>query len=486
MPKRKRDAGAAATSGRKKGRPGRRRKADSASDSEEDTSHSVATRYTGAVFEAEESREKIILEGAKITGQLILCGATNWDLVGRRDVPKHQAAYQAVGRSLWGPHRYRALSGVSVRTVVSGSCAAHSLLITCSGEVWSWGRGDKGQLGHGDAKRVDIPRAIETLKGTNIVLAACGRSQTLCLTDSGTVYSFGENNLGQLGLGNQTDSVSTPTPIAYHGQPIVKVACGAEFSVIVDCKGSLYTFGCPQYGQLGHNSDGRFIARANKLEFVCELVPRRIALFVEKTRDGIVLPVPAISIVGVACGANHTLALDVKGRVFSWGFGGYGRLGHAEPRDEMVPRLIKVFDITGRGAKTVFAGYTCSFALNERGALYSWGTTNTSRESTMYPKVVQDLTGWKIRSLCCGKSSIMVAADESTISWGPSPAYGELGYGENKNKSSTIAQEVKALDGIYIEQVAMGYSHTLFIARNDSEEEKARIERLPEYIPRII
>lgn len=95
------------------------------------------------------------------------------------------------------------------------------------------------------------------------------------------------------------------------------------------------------------------------------------------------------------------------------------------------------------------------------GGLFFWGVTNTSRESTMYPKAVQDLCGWKIRSLACGwefslvsfqtnainnicfivqcvhrcnhrplwflrKSSIIIAADESTISWGPSPTFGEL------------------------------------------------------------
>lgn len=39
--------------------------------------------------------------------------------------------------------------------------------------------------------------------------------------------------------------------IMYNGQPITKMACGAEFSMIMDCKGNLYSFGCPEYGQLG-------------------------------------------------------------------------------------------------------------------------------------------------------------------------------------------------------------------------------------------
>ncbi|XP_068771683.1 protein RCC2 [Struthio camelus] len=438
------------------------------------------------ICEPEHSKERVKLEGSKCRGQLLIFGATNWDLIGRKEVPKQQAAYRNLGQNLWGPHRYGCLSGIRVRTVVSGPCAAHSLLVTAEGKLWSWGRNEKGQLGHGDTTRVEAPKLIEALAGEAIVLAACGRNHTLALTESGSVFAFGENKMGQLGLGNQTDAVPSPTQIMYNGQPITKMACGAEFSMIMDCKGNLYSFGCPEYGQLGHNSDGKFIARAQRIEYDCELVPRRVAIFIEKTKDGQILPVPNVVVRDVACGANHTLVLDSQKRVFSWGFGGYGRLGHAEQKDEMVPRLVKLFDFPGRGAAQIYAGYTCSFAVSETGGLFFWGATNTSRESTMYPKAVQDLCGWKIRSLACGKSSILVAADESTISWGPSPTFGELGYGDHKPKSSTAAQEVKTLDGIYTEQVAMGYAHSLVIARDESEAEKEKLRRLPEYNPRTV
>ncbi|NWV21594.1 RCC2 protein, partial [Origma solitaria] len=412
------------------------------------------------------------LEGSKSRGQLLIFGATNWDLIGRKEVPKQQVAYRNLGQNLWGPHRYGCLGALQVRSVVSGPCAAHSLLITAEGRLWSWGRNEKGQLGHGDTKRVEAPKLIEVLGSEAIVAAACGRNHTLALTAP-------QNHPGRTTL-------KSGNTIMYNGQPITKLACGAEFSMIMDCKGNLYSFGCPEYGQLGHNSDGKFIARAQRIEYDCELVPRRVGIFVERTKDGQVLPVPNVVVRDVACGANHTLVLDSQKRVFSWGFGGYGRLGHAEQKDEMVPRLVKLFDFPGRGAAQIYAGYTCSFAVSESGGLFFWGATNTSRESTMYPKAVQDLCGWKIRSLACGKSSIIVAADESTISWGPSPTFGELGYGDHKPKSSTAAQEVKTLDGIYTEQVAMGYSHSLVIARDESEAEQEKLRKLPEYNPRTL
>ncbi|KAJ6656829.1 hypothetical protein lerEdw1_003160 [Lerista edwardsae] len=448
------------------------------------------------VSEPEHSKERIKLEGSKFKGQLLIFGATNWDLIGRKEVPKQQAAYRNLGQNLWGPHRYGSLTGIQVRMVVSGPCAAHSLLITAEGKLWSWGRNDKGQLGHGDTHRVDAPKPVEALGSETVVLAACGRNHTLALTESGSVFAFGENKMGQLGLGNQTDAVPSPTQccidptpyfqIMYNGQPITKMSCGAEFSMVMDCKGNIYSFGCPEYGQLGHNSDGKFIARAQRIEYDCELVPRRVAIFIEKTKDGQILPVPNVVVRDVACGANHTLVLDSQKRVFSWGFGGYGRLGHAEQRDEMVPRLVKLFDFPGRGAAQIYAGYTCSFAVSETGSLFFWGATNTSRESTMYPKAVQDLCGWKIRSLACGKTSTIVAADESTIAWGPSPTFGELGFGDHKPKSSTAAQEVKTLDGIYVEQVAMGYAHSLAVARDESEADNEKLKKLPEYNPRTL
>ncbi|XP_008588381.1 PREDICTED: protein RCC2 [Galeopterus variegatus] len=458
------------------------------------------------------------LEGSKCKGQLLIFGATNWDLIGRKEVPKQQAAYRNLGQNLWGPHRYGCLSGVRVRTVVSGSCAAHSLLITTEGKLWSWGRNEKGQLGHGDTKRVEAPKPIEGLSHELIVSAACGRNHTLALTETGSVFAFGENKMGQLGLGNQTDAVPSPAQIMYNGQPITKMACGAEFSMIMDCKGNLYSFGCPEYGQLGMEASpapapsrpfsgvlrvGGEARAPSAGSWAVAAAPgpgRRLPLsltllFGLAVHQALWTETVTPLVTSCCMEASSTptlrflsvqLVLDSQKRVFSWGFGGYGRLGHAEQKDEMVPRLVKLFDFPGRGASQIYAGYTCSFAVSEVGGLFFWGATNTSRESTMYPKAVQDLCGWRIRSLACGKSSIIVAADESTISWGPSPTFGELGYGDHKPKSSTAAQEVKTLDGIFSEQVAMGYSHSLVVARDESETEKEKIKKLPEYNPRTL
>lgn len=174
------------------------------------------------------------------------------------------------------------------------------------------------------------------------------------------------------------------------------------------------------------------------------------------------------------------MAIDSKKRAYSWGFGGFGRLGHAEPKDEMVPRLIKFFDIPGRGARSTYCGSTFSLVVNELGMLYLFGQNKKSGEANMYPKPVQDLSGWNITDIACANTSIVVSADDTLISWGASPTYGELGIGEFP-KSSTTPKEVPKMDNMKIPQVGMGYSHTVLLVNTDDESTKAKYDKLPEY-----
>ncbi|KAI7697510.1 Protein RCC2 -like protein [Sarcoptes scabiei] len=432
------------------------------SDSEEEFESQSVKTSNGNEIDVPESSDQFP-KADDIIGRLLVCGGTNWDLIGRKELPK------------------QAKNAENVSNAVSGCTACHSLIVTDDGKVLTWGRNDRGQLGHGDTVRRDEPTIVEALKDYQIVGGAVGRGHTLFLTSKGTVFACGDNKMGQLGVGSQLQTILAPTRVAHKGKPIVKVACGAEFSLIVDCAGHLFSFGFPQYGQLGHNTEAKYFASGNKLAYKCEYSPRKVMLFIEKNRDGHTTPVEDVKIVDIACGINHSLAIDDKKRCYSWGFGGYGRLGHSETKDEMMPRLIKTFDSLNRGVKGIWCGGTFSMAVDVHNLLYFWGLSKTSGEATMYPKNVQDLNGWNIRSIGCANRSIVVAADDSVISWGPSPTYGELGYGENKSKSSTIPQEVKPLEGIYIHKVSTGYGHTLMIARNQSEQEKKLIDNLPKW-----
>lgn len=91
----------------------------------------------------------------------------------------------------------------------------------------------------------------------------------------------------------------------------------------------------------------------------------------------------------------------------------------------MVPRVMKFFD-SSRGVRSIFCGATYSLAVNDIGVLYLFGQNKKTGEANMYPKPVQDLSGWHITSIGCSNTSVVISADDSLIAWGASPTYGEL------------------------------------------------------------
>jgi alpha-tubulin suppressor-like RCC1 family protein len=412
-------------------------------------------------------------KSAAPAGVVLFSGATDWDEVGRKTTSLPRSK-----NTVWNPKRLAALADVKVEFVSSGPCSVHMFAITDEGAVYAWGRNEKGQLGLGDTKDRRCPTLVNSLSGHRVVKAATGKNHSLFLTDQGKVLACGDNKAGQTVGGAGTAMNKVPQLINYDGPPIVRIACGADFSVILDVTGNIWTWGHPEYGQLGHNSEGQYLEKAGKVLFHYVFDPTKVVMFIEKDpRSKQVSPVPGVTIKEISCGSNHTVAIDEKYRAFSWGFGGYGRLGHSETGNELVPRLIKFLDGPRRGIKSVVAGGQFNVALSEiPGTAYMWGQYTSAKEANMYPKPITDLSGWNIRSIACSGKGWMVACDETVIGCSPSPCFGELAMGENK-KSSAQPVEIKTLDKVYILQCGMGISHSLFIARCDSDDDKKAIEK---------
>ena len=199
-------------------------------------------------------------------------------------------------------------------------------------------------------------------------------------------------------------------------------------SALVDIQGNVWTWGHPEHGQLGNNTEGKYIEKAGKETFTFVTSPTKVTMYVEKDpRSKAVTPIRYVNVKEISCGTNHTVAIDENYRAFSWGFGGYGRLGHSETGDEMVPRLIKFLDGPKRGIRSVVAGGQFNLAVSEiPGTVYMWGQYTTAKEANMYPKPIMDLSGWQIRHMACNGKGWMIAADDSVIGCSPSPCYGEM------------------------------------------------------------
>lgn len=410
------------------------------------------------------------------SGVALFCGTTDWE------VTTTKASIGKVPRvPLRAPNVLGDISDEKIVKVVSGPAALHFVLINANGAVFTFGRNDQGQLGLGDEKPRNYPTAVKSLQSVRIVDAAVGRRHTMFLAEDGTVYAVGDNRCGQLGIGT-TVSISTPRPVKTSFGAVRKVACGAEFSMFIDKPGYLFACGHPEYGQLGDGQDGKYFVSASKLSFHWVTEPQRIVAFLQKGEDGQDEQAQGVAIVDIACGNNHTLALDAKKRVFSWGFGGYGRLGHTTNKDEMLPRLIQIFGREKMGATKIACGGTSSFAVNELDQFYFWGQLKASGEATMYPKPMQELSGWPIDHISVGNKHVAIVSGTDVITWGSAPTHGELGYGERcQVKSSTTPNIAAPFKHLHICAVACGYANTLFVADTSFKETTDFLPKLDTY-----
>ncbi|XP_039074362.1 E3 ISG15--protein ligase HERC5 isoform X2 [Hyaena hyaena] len=123
------------------------------------------------------------------------------------------------------------------------------------GELFAWGQNLHGQLGIGSLfASVPIPQIVENLSGIPLVQISAGKAHSMALSMSGNVYSWGRNDFGQLGLGH-TDGKDFPSLIeAVDNQKVEFLACGGSHTALLTKDGLVFTFGAGKHGQLGHNS----------------------------------------------------------------------------------------------------------------------------------------------------------------------------------------------------------------------------------------
>ena len=121
--------------------------------------------------------------------------------------------------------------------------------------VLSWGRGEDGQLGHGDAEDRQQPQAVFGLLGRGVTSVQCGAEYSLAVAGGDRlVYSWGWGDFGRLGTGDVKD-VFIPCPLpALAGREVAAVACGDTHTLVATAAGELFAFGRNQNGQCGLGS----------------------------------------------------------------------------------------------------------------------------------------------------------------------------------------------------------------------------------------
>ncbi|KAK4773567.1 hypothetical protein SAY87_028586 [Trapa incisa] len=269
-------------------------------------------------------------------------GTHNYGLLGHGNEVSH-----------WVPKRVNGpLEGIHVSSISCGPW--HTAVVTSAGQLFTFGDGTFGVLGHGNRKSVSLPREVESLKGLRTVRAACGVWHTAAVVEimvgnssssncsSGKLFTWGDGDKGRLGHGDK-EAKLVPTCVAALVEPnFCQVACGHSLTVALTTSGHVYTMGSPVYGQLGNpHADGKLPTRVEgKLS----------KSFVEE----------------IACGAYHVIALTSRTEVYTWGKGANGRLGHGDTDDRNSPTLVEA--LKDKQVKSIACGMNFTAVI----CLHKW------------------------------------------------------------------------------------------------------------------
>ncbi|CDP09284.1 unnamed protein product [Coffea canephora] len=229
----------------------------------------------------------------------------------------------------------------------------HSVVLNSLGQVFTWGYGGFGALGHSVYHRELLPRLVEGPWTEEIYHIATSGTHTAAITKSGELYIWGrDEGDGRLGLGpgrgpNEAGGLSIPSKVRALPMPVAAVSCGGFFTMALSKEGRLWNWGANSNYELG---------RGDKLG---GWKPQ---------------PVPSLKdvrIVQIASGGYHSIALTDKGEVFTWGHGGHGQLGHSNIQNHKVP--LRVEALANEKVTYVACGGSSSAAITDEGKLYMWG-----------------------------------------------------------------------------------------------------------------
>ncbi|XP_028780709.1 PH, RCC1 and FYVE domains-containing protein 1-like [Neltuma alba] len=319
------------------------------------------------------------------------------------------------------------------------------------GEVWADGVSSDG-LGNQVLVKTDvlIPKSLES----NVVLdaqqIASGVRHTALVTRQGELFTWGEECGGRLGHGIDKD-FSRPRLVEFLAVTNIEfVACGEYHTCAVSTSGDLFSWGDGNHhaGILGHGTD------------ISHWIPKRI-----------IGPLEGLQVLSVACGTWHSALATSNGKLFTFGDGAFGVLGHGDI--ENVPYPKEVQSLIGLKTVKVACGVWHTAAIVEvmgqtgsnvsSRKLFTWGDGDKYRlghgnkETYLQPTCVSALIEYNFQQVACGHTLTVALATTGQIFTMGATAYGQLGNPLSDGKVPVMVQD--KLVGEFVEEIACGEHH---------------------------
>lgn len=310
-----------------------------------------------------------------------------------------------------------------------------SILLKADGTIWGWGANFNGEVGVGSQTTQEFPVRI----GTDLYKDISNNGyHTLALAADGSLWAWGWNYNSQLGSGVPQPDVNggTTLPVKIGTNTYIKIASSVNHSMAIRSDGTLWTWGENGAGQLGNGSTSDVT------------VPTQVGTDTYKE---------------ISCSDLSSFAIRTDGTLWAWGQNTGGQLGTGTTTNSLFPVQVG----TDTDWKKIHASLIYTTALKNDGTRWAWGLNQNgsfgdgTTASSMQPKKIGNET-WLAVSTGHGTSH-GIKSDGTLWGWGLSRT-GEVGNG---TMDFAISSPVQIGTDHYI-SVSTGWYHSLAI-RNDGE-----------------
>ncbi|XP_049440806.1 regulator of chromosome condensation [Epinephelus fuscoguttatus] len=337
----------------------------------------------------------------------------------------------------------------------------HTVCLSETGHVYTFGCNDEGALGRATTEEGSVVPGKVTLE-EKVVQVSAGDSHTAALTEDGKVYMWGTFRDSNGGIGLLEPMMNSTLPIKVPvTEPVVKIASGNDHIVMVTLEGNLYTSGNAQQGQLGRVSE-RFSDRGGRKGLSRLLVPQ------------IVEVKGKVHFIDAFCGAYLTFALSKDGHVYGFGLANYHQLGTGSTKMCFTPVKLTCFKNSTTSWVDFSGGEHHTVCLDAEGQVYSLGRAEYGRlglgqdaEEKSEPTPVMGME--PASGVTCGATvSYAVTREGSVYAWGMGTNL-QLGTGEEDDEWSPVKMTGKQLENRAVLMASSGGQHTALLVKDKQE-----------------